>query len=80
VYLLSVFAIWKINSLSLSLPEQKHETLRESAEVVVPIDRRKLIQVDCAEHLYDVTGSRGQDGGVRRKTRKRQTNYNKLLR
>jgi len=63
-----------------SVPEQKHETLRESAEVVVPIDRRKLIQVDCAKHLHDVTGSRGQDGGVRRKTRKRQTNYNKLLR
>jgi len=56
-----------------SVPEQKHETLRESAEVVVPIDRRKLIQVDCAKHLHDVTGSRGQDGGVRRKTRKRQT-------
>lgn len=38
-------------SICLLLPEQQHESLEESAKVVVVIDSRVLIQLDVAKHL-----------------------------
>lgn len=52
LYLVKVIkSAHEIKCIYLNLPEQQHECLEESAEVVVVIDSRVLIQFDVAKHL-----------------------------